>query len=191
MYYYSPLIILFILIHSMRISKFLKHDRNLLKQSSSATCLDVNIFGVLTIYMIIFLVCSILSLVYFEGYFYPICLLYIIVNNDILQRVLRAVTKNGMFCKYLFFKNSIRIVINNYIIFAYTGDALIFVAILGLVVLFIYAVISFAFLHNFFIPTVNAELYCGNLAQCMYSILRFGLLDNIGLVSTTLFHLKF
>ena len=30
----------------------------------------------------------------FWGYFYPLCLVHIIVNNDILQRVLRSVTKN-------------------------------------------------------------------------------------------------
>ena len=59
-----------------------------------SNCLDVNIFGVTTLYMIVFLACSALSLV-FRGYFYCICLLFIIANNDILQRVLRAVTKNG------------------------------------------------------------------------------------------------
>ena len=64
-----------------------------------------------------------------------------------------------------------------------SGISLIFVAILGLIVLYIYAVVSFAFLHNFFTASTNAELYCGNLIECMYSILRFGLLDNIGLVS--------
>ena len=42
----------------------------------------------------IFLLCSVLSLI-FDGYFYCICLLHIIVNNDILQRVLKSVTKNG------------------------------------------------------------------------------------------------
>jgi len=39
---------------------------------------------------------SILSLA-FWGYFYCFCLLYIVVNNDILQRVLRSLTKNGKF----------------------------------------------------------------------------------------------
>ena len=39
---------------------------------------------------------SILSLA-FWGYFYCFCLLYIIVKNDILQRVLLSVTKNGKF----------------------------------------------------------------------------------------------
>ena len=56
--------------------------------------LDVNIFGITTLYLIAFVACSILSLV-FDGYFYCICLLYVIVNNETLLRVLRAVTKNG------------------------------------------------------------------------------------------------
>ena len=42
----------------------------------------------------LFVVASIISLA-FIGHFYSFCLLYIIVNNDILQRVLRSVTKNG------------------------------------------------------------------------------------------------
>ena len=45
--------------------------------------------------MQLFLSCSILSLC-FWGYFYSICLMHIVVNNDILQRVLRSVTKNGV-----------------------------------------------------------------------------------------------
>ena len=58
------------------------------------TFIDVGIFSVSTIYMVLFLICSILSLA-FRGYFYCFCLLFIIVNNDILKRVLRSVTKNG------------------------------------------------------------------------------------------------
>ena len=66
--------------------------------------------------------------------------------------------------------------------FAATGISLIWVAILGLIVLFIYAVISFAFLHNYFRITDDASLYCETLLECMYSVLRYGLIDNIGLV---------
>lgn len=72
------------------------------------------------------------------------------------------------------------------IIFCHLGDSLLMVAVLGLIVLFIYAMASFAFLHNFFLETSDAELYCETLAQCMYSILRYGLLDNIGLVRNIL-----
>ena len=64
------------------------------RQLPQFTFLDVNIFGVPTLYMLVFLACSILSLV-FRGYFYCICLLFIIFTSDILQRVLRAVTQHG------------------------------------------------------------------------------------------------
>lgn len=60
---------------------------------------------------------------------------------------------------------------------------------LGVIVLFIYAVISFAFLHNHYVETDDAALYCANLGQCMYSVLRYGLTDNLGLVSEP--HLTF
>ena len=55
-------------------------------------------------------------------------------------------------------------------------------AILGVIVLFIYSVISFAFYHNQFHTTDDADLFCETLAQCMYSVIRYGLIDNIGLV---------
>ena len=79
---------------------------------------DVNIFGLQTVYVVVsictswriplqamnictlhtftqlFVVASIVSLV-FWGYFYCFCLLHVVVNNDILQRVLRSITKNG------------------------------------------------------------------------------------------------
>ena len=46
-----------------------------------------------------FLISSLLSLIpTLQGYFYCICLLYIIEESDILNRVLQAVTKNGVLC---------------------------------------------------------------------------------------------
>ena len=56
---------------------------------------SINIYGLRTVYVVLFLLASILSLAFY-GYFYALCLLHIVVNNDILQRVLRAVTKNGV-----------------------------------------------------------------------------------------------
>ena len=41
-----------------------------------------------------FLTCSALSL-QFYGYFYCFCLLHVVIDNEILQQVLRSVTKNG------------------------------------------------------------------------------------------------
>ena len=55
---------------------------------------SITVYGLRTMYMVIFLLASVISLA-FWGYFYALCLLHIIVNNDILQRVLRSVTKNG------------------------------------------------------------------------------------------------
>ena len=128
--------------------------------------------------MILFLLCSILSLIFY-GYFYCICLLYIVVNNDILVRVLRAVTKNGTLINLLLQTRS-----HYYISFSLAGIALLWVAVLGIIVLFIYAVISFVFYHNDFYKDGEEgdELYCSTLAECMYSMIRYGLIDNIGLV---------
>ena len=56
-------------------------------------------------------------------------------------------------------------------------------AVLGAIILYIYAVISFAFLHESFDPDNNdGNLYCENLWQCFISVVRYGLIDNIGLV---------
>lgn len=54
---------------------------------------SINVLGFTTIYIVVFLVASVLSLAFF-GYFYCICLLYVTIDNDILQRALRSTTKN-------------------------------------------------------------------------------------------------
>ena len=56
------------------------------------------------------------------------------------------------------------------------------VALLGIIILFIYAVISYVFYHEYFYKTDDAQLFCGSLGQCFVSVLRYGLLDGIGLV---------
>ena len=56
--------------------------------------LDVSLPCLTAIWVLVFLGCSVLGIV-FQGYFYCICALHVVFNNDILQRVLRAVTKNG------------------------------------------------------------------------------------------------
>ena len=55
--------------------------------------------------------CSALSLPFY-GYFYCVCLLHIVIDNDILQRVLNSVTKNGnckKFAVYLLLFHSIQV----------------------------------------------------------------------------------
>ena len=67
---------------------------------------------------------------------------------------------------------------------AHIGLSLIWVAILGVIVLFIYAVVSFAFLHESFQAENNndGDLFCSTLYECFASTIRYGLLDNLGLV---------
>ena len=71
------------------------------------------------------------------------------------------------------------------------GVSLLWVAVLGGIVLYIYAVISFAFLHE----SVNDEgenaLFCDTLGQCFISVVRWGLIDNLGLVGLSLYILLY
>ena len=65
-----------------------------------------------------------------------------------------------------------------------SGKSLLWVAALGIVVLYIYAVVSFAFLHEAFQAPDNddATLFCSTLYECFASTIRYGLIDNLGLV---------
>ena len=62
------------------------------------------------------------------------------------------------------------------------GVALLWVAALGGVVLYMYAVITFAFLHESVNDKGENALYCDTLGQCLISVIRWGLIDNLGLV---------
>lgn len=120
--------------------------------------LEQSFYGWKSIYRISFLLSSLLSLIPpLQGYFYCFCLLYIIEESDILWRVLQAVTKNG--------------------------KSLLWVAFLGLIVLYIYAVLSFAILHeSFFVANSRFPLHCETLGQCFVSVIRYGLLNTLGSV---------
>ena len=64
------------------------------KPRSTKSYSKINLLGLRTVYIVVFLCCSVLSL-FSYGLLYSICLLYIVVNNDLLQRALQSVTKNG------------------------------------------------------------------------------------------------
>ena len=72
--------------------------------------------------------------------------------------------------------------------YMYVGRSLLWVAALGLVVLYIYSVGTFAFLRQEFNepnpeqPTENVR-FCKSLGQCFISVLEYGLLDTLGSVS--------
>jgi len=125
-----------------------------------------------------FVACSAASLPFY-GYFYCICLLHIVIDNDILQRVLRSVTKNG---------EDLNVFVLLYINHNITGRSLLWVAALGLVVMYIYSVGTFALLANDFHEPDPEEdgdnvRFCRSLIQCFISVLEYGLLDTLGLVS--------
>ena len=75
---------------------------------------------------------------------------------------------------------------HNYYIPILLGKSLLWVAALGVVVLYIYAVVSFAFLHESFQAPDNddATLFCSTLYECFASTIRYGLIENLGLVLT-------
>ena len=54
------------------------------------------------------------------------------------------------------------------------------------VIIFVYSVISFAFLHNFF--NNQDGQFCDSLGQCYVSVLRGGLLDTLGSVCCSQFY---
>ena len=62
-------------------------------------------------------------------------------------------------------------------IFIIIGKSLLWVAILLLVILYCYAVISFAFLREELDDEENNR-YCTRLDECFISVLRFGLIDS-------------
>lgn len=61
--------------------------------------------------------------------------------------------------------------------FISTGKSLLWVAVLGLVVFYIYALISFALLRSSFDP--DEGLYCATLWQCTVTVIRYGLTAEI------------
>ncbi len=63
-----------------------------------------------------------------------------------------------------------------------SGASLIWVAILGLVVLYIYALVAFAFFRASF-DQENLQ-YCHTLYECVITIIRFGLVGDIDEVQT-------
>jgi len=57
------------------------------------------------------------------------------------------------------------------------GKSLLWVAILGLIVFYIYALVSFALLRSSFDP--DSELYCATLWQCTITVIRYGLVGDL------------
>ncbi len=63
-----------------------------------------------------------------------------------------------------------------------TGASLLWVAIMGVIVIYIYALVAFAFFRPMFDP--DDEKYCSTLAQCSVTLLRYGGTEQLPDVST-------
>jgi inositol 1,4,5-triphosphate receptor type 1 len=104
------------------------------------------------IYRLVFVLCSLLSLI-FSGYFYCGCTLYAFLRNQVLHNILKAVGRSAL--------------------------QLFTVLMLGLVITYMYAVFSFAIMSNDF--NTNQDLFCRNIFECFITITRLGFLDTLGL----------
>ncbi len=58
-----------------------------------------------------------------------------------------------------------------------SGKSLLWVAVLGFVVFYLYALISFAFLRSSF--EKDEEMFCATLWQCTVTVIRYGLIGDI------------
>ena len=65
------------------------------------------------------------------------------------------------------------------------GRSLIWVAILGLIMLYVYALLGFAFFRASFEP--GQQLYCNTLYECSVTIIRYGMIGDIDEVCVLIF----
>ena len=103
-----------------------------------------------------------------HGYFFAFHLLNIVNNNQLLGGVIQAVTQNG--------KWSFPIKSHSYLHIFHPGKSLLWVAVLGLVIFYLYALVAFAFFRDVFVP--SKYLYCSTLWQCTMTMVRYGLLGD-------------
>lgn len=125
-------------------------DDKIEDEDKEGSRLDAKIFSFKTFYFLVFLSFSVLGTVY-NGYFFSFHLLNIVVNNQLLGGVIKSVTQNGW--------------------------SLFWVAVLGLIVIYIYALIGFSLLRAFFDPA--NYLYCHTLWQCTITVIRYGLIGDM------------
>lgn len=112
----------------------------------------INFLSFSLLYRAVFLLFSIAALT-ISSYFYCGCILYVFLKINVLQNVLTALARSAV--------------------------QLISVALLGLSILFIFAVFSFIFWHNYF---DNVHRFCETMVECYVSVIREGLLETLGIM---------
>jgi len=98
------------------------------------------------LYYLCLMALSVLGL-FTHGYTFGFHLLHIVMGNDLLLRVLQSVTKNG--------------------------KALLMVGMLGLIIVYLYTLMVFAFYR----PSIALDntLFCGSVWECFMTVLSHGL----------------
>ncbi|XP_041375499.1 inositol 1,4,5-trisphosphate receptor type 3-like [Gigantopelta aegis] len=112
--------------------------------------LDAKFFSFTTFYYMLFLALSVCG-TFWSGYFFAFHLLNIVNGNQLLGGVIKAVTQNG--------------------------KSLVWVAVLGLVIFYLYGIIGFALMRSMFKP--EDLLYCDTLWQCTITVIRYGLIGDL------------
>ena len=74
------------------------------------------------------------------------------------------------------------------LLYMHTGKSLLWVALLILAILFIYAVVSFVFLHESVNDRAESS-FCESLGECFITVIRIGLIESFGSVSSAWFNL--
>ena len=143
------------------------------ERPQDSQCFDIYFFSIYPIYCIFFTICSFLGLI--SGYFYCFCLPYIFIKIDVIQHVVKAVAGKG---KLLFHKT---VKLLDFVLY-FSAKQLIFVGLLLLALLLIYAMFSFALMYNFFNP--ETPLFCNTMWECYVTVIREGLLNTFGAVSS-------
>ncbi|XP_059139568.1 inositol 1,4,5-trisphosphate receptor type 1-like isoform X3 [Physella acuta] len=126
------------------------NDADETKEAEPPSKLNTRFFSFTTFYYLIFLGMSVAGIL-FHGYFFAFHLLNIVNNNQLLGGVIKAVTQNGM--------------------------SLLWVAVLGLIVIYIYTLIGFALLRVYF--KNESIMYCSTLWQCTVTVVRYGLIGDM------------
>ncbi|XP_076449737.1 inositol 1,4,5-trisphosphate-gated calcium channel ITPR1-like isoform X2 [Babylonia areolata] len=127
-----------------------KEEEDVAQKDESPSKLHIQFFSFTTFYYLMFLGMSIMGTL-FHGYFFAFHLLNVVNNNQLLSGVIKAVTLNGM--------------------------SLLWVAVLGFIVIYIYSLIGFALLRAYFKP--DDYLYCKTLFQCTVTVIRYGLIGDM------------
>jgi len=96
--------------------------------------------------------------IFTQGYFYGFHLLHVIVNNNLLVRVLQSVTKNGR--------------------------ALLMVAMLMVIIMYQYSLILFAYYRDEMNPSQNPIQLCDDFFECFVTSLNTGLRAGGGIGDT-------